>query len=1246
MEEPPSLHLIDNTAPNRRLSEDEALSEATTSDDLSRNTSRRWRKPSVRRQLTKRKYRKWQPHRLGITDTDEDRRPSDARLSTTDTNTNTIGDGSLTETDSLAATEHRDTNVSEQTNDGQQPGSGLRITGLHPGSHLDILYENQRGWFFFGIPLYSHGSLLNFDPAAWVTHDLRDSPVNITNAQVPDPSWEWAWRTWYVDMSGDVDDQGWQYSFSFSSSAWHGSHPWFHSFVRRRRWVRLRVKKASEQGRRGRSDFEMAHMLNEDYFTIHSGKKKRASSAGPGSQGPSTRLSRATTTVEEHLPLEEIGNIPTLMYALKMAIVDREKLDTLKRFIDDGGQELYYLDGKIPDIMSLFVFQASRWQLLVYLTNVVDELSEELSKTTGADAEELRRKRDHLSKSIDTAKHHLTGPEILAPEGREPAPEMSEMLDLTPATKKDNLLSRYPSTLSRKPVDNGGEIKGIPQAAEIGREGHIYHILSVSVLMLSRGRPCLKRRVQTTVLNTVAAGAEEPLLFLYPRWFTASITQRRLASSIYTASTRIHSASKYARGAHGRFLFESPKRWTSSDRTVETAVPETSQEHDEPTTTLEDEPFQYEERSPGEGQRDGSIQPTYITLKASGGKTHTRPLAPRFRNPHRQRGMLDLWKLSVRDRRKLRSRIWHIEPGSGSNVELLHWIRMKRLIEKLEQTTIVWKKRGVKSRTYLLPEETVGLLAGVTDMSLRENIWYVPLHNGCKVHVLHPRDSEGQYRKVRVTGDSDRVVEIVGDRLKKTRMLQKRGDPLIDIRLPLVPIFPSKHTMVQRNMEVPVIRGVWDTHDKYPAPLDTLLALSEDISSVREFAEHVEELTYSEPTSQDFQDHGMHHRQRYYGFLSTAALNQALAYVFHHGFFQSARQLLLVAEHVATTETFNIALKHLAKRQNLLAFRMIILMMRRLDIRPNSQTWLSFLDCLISPEAKEQLIEVVMKKGYLHDTSSMRTALQLTVQNTFFAHLERGESVDSFFSMLANTYGANWFPASLTSQMLSVTVRTKNIPAMERLLEIRKQQGFAQSSSMITQIATMFRKDIFSVLRYMFKYITLPESKIQPRTWEMLFFIAYKGRHYNLCRTTNKMTQTMRATLACNVSFRKGKYFEEAWSMSAGKVLVGVDVHLKAGNFHKSLLDLVPTEFHLNPVASLVTGYKPAGEERRKQQQLVAKVIEHDMTEGPNYRPTLPLGIMLETAAALDQEWRWKPRPTHWLMQNAIQVPIEPIGSL
>ncbi|OJJ85772.1 uncharacterized protein ASPGLDRAFT_123810 [Aspergillus glaucus CBS 516.65] len=500
-----NISLIDNTVPPELQQQDPDLFRRT-STTLSRSSStRRWSRPSVRGELQKRKYAKWQPHKLGITDDapggngnngngngsgngsgQDSRRMSlvDARRwSTTDgLSTGESGPSSPSMNASVDATDFGSDGIDNIITNGtnangnanrQQPNGP---DSTKPTSELDILYENQRGWFLFGIPLYSHSSLLNFDPSAWVTRNLKDSPVNITNAQLPDPSWEWAWQTWYVDMSSDVDEQGWQYSFSFSSSAWHGSHPWFHSFVRRRRWVRLRVKRASMERYRGRTGFEEAHMLTADYFTIHSGRRKRVSSVADMSRVPSTYTS-GQGPMDEVPPLEEIGNIPTLMYALKSAIVDREKIDALKRFIDDGGDEIYYLDEKIPEIMSVFVFQTSRWQFLTHLLTTITDLSQLIPQKTGKQAIELQRKQENLAKAAEAIRNNITGPELVA--------DHHHMLDLTPISKskEGSLLSKRSSIKVKdlenvRPVGNGGVIKGIPKEAEVGREGHIYQYTS------------------------------------------------------------------------------------------------------------------------------------------------------------------------------------------------------------------------------------------------------------------------------------------------------------------------------------------------------------------------------------------------------------------------------------------------------------------------------------------------------------------------------------------------------------------------------------------------------------------------------------------------------------------------------------------------------------------------------------------------------------------------------------------------
>lgn len=95
-------------------------------------------------------------------------------------------------------------------------------------------------------------------------------------------------------------------------------------------------------------------MLTEDYFTIHSSKaKSREQSIARLSTVESDYLSRVNTKVDEEEHLEEIGDIPSLMYALKLASIDRERIDALKTFVEQGGEELYYLNDKVSALQTL-----------------------------------------------------------------------------------------------------------------------------------------------------------------------------------------------------------------------------------------------------------------------------------------------------------------------------------------------------------------------------------------------------------------------------------------------------------------------------------------------------------------------------------------------------------------------------------------------------------------------------------------------------------------------------------------------------------------------------------------------------------------------------------------------------------------------------------------------------------------------------------------------------------------------------
>lgn len=286
---------------------------------------------------------------------------------------------------------------------------------------IDILYENERGGFLCGIPLFSGAALGNLDPPAWTNANHRPSPTDIKTATPPDPSWQWAWPEWRVnhDSEIDADKDGWEYSFMFSKKfSWHGPR-WWNSFVRRRAWIRRRVKKTASYGNHGDP-----HLLNPEYFSVEVVSKLQH----PVLSGPSSVADGASRTSQCFMHEEDavataaqaIETLEDLMPMLRRLRIDREKLDAVENYLEHATDELLGLQEHMHEIMSTFVFQASRRLLLTRLMNIHDDAAKKLKQQQrpgddkqkapaagdGAAAEEgddLKRKVDNLAAAVKHA---------------------------------------------------------------------------------------------------------------------------------------------------------------------------------------------------------------------------------------------------------------------------------------------------------------------------------------------------------------------------------------------------------------------------------------------------------------------------------------------------------------------------------------------------------------------------------------------------------------------------------------------------------------------------------------------------------------------------------------------------------------------------------------------------------------------------------------------------------------------------
>lgn len=174
------------------------------------------------------------------------------------------------------------------------------------------------------------------------------------------------------------DADGWEYSFMFSKRcSWHGP-TWYNSFVRRRAWIRKRVK----VHHKGMSN-EEGHQLTADYFTIHSQRMRSLSPAGTR-QGQPLNANGTEFQKEDVVDRSDIRDINHLMAALRESRIDREKIEVIESFVLNGGDDLLYLGKRMKDVMGMFIFQASRRTLLAHLSKTLDDAIDERKRKKDA----------------------------------------------------------------------------------------------------------------------------------------------------------------------------------------------------------------------------------------------------------------------------------------------------------------------------------------------------------------------------------------------------------------------------------------------------------------------------------------------------------------------------------------------------------------------------------------------------------------------------------------------------------------------------------------------------------------------------------------------------------------------------------------------------------------------------------------------------------------------------------------------
>ncbi len=181
---------------------------------------------------------------------------------------------------------------------------------------------------------------------------------------------------------------------------------WYSSFVRRRAWIRKRVKVDDGSGgpelpRSGQ------HLLNPEYFTVHPAADARRSSSRASSRVVSKASMSIVSDTEPEEEKPDIEDMEALLSVLRAARIDREKIEAVDNFLQHADDDLVHLQDEMHEIMSLFVFQASRRVLMSRLAQAHDDAVQRRDGD-GAGNPAARERVDSLSAALKHAEEEVS----------------------------------------------------------------------------------------------------------------------------------------------------------------------------------------------------------------------------------------------------------------------------------------------------------------------------------------------------------------------------------------------------------------------------------------------------------------------------------------------------------------------------------------------------------------------------------------------------------------------------------------------------------------------------------------------------------------------------------------------------------------------------------------------------------------------------------------------------------------------
>ncbi|KAI9813224.1 MAG: hypothetical protein M1827_004166 [Pycnora praestabilis] len=586
-------------------------------------------------------------------------------------------------------------------------------------------------------------------------------------------------------------------------------------------------------------------------------------------------------------------------------------------------------------------------------------------------------------------------------------------------------------------------------------------------------------------------------------------------------------------------------------------------------------------------------------------------------------------------------------------------------LEELKKHT---EQGGITFREYskriLVPEGLVSNLVG--DVS-GETIWHVKIRSGCQIHILERDISLIDKRALDLCGSASSIEmaeEIIAG------IMSSEDPSTVADGLNTVPFRHSNKGERNASPSISAIRAVWARRTEVKPQLRADKIPRPEIWTVKGFADYVDDLCGSHVSR-------LRHRQLYPAgethvrlirriirklfletyyedFVSIRAFNAALTFLYKHMMVPTARMLFVKMESLKlemVPETFNIMLRGAAGSKDLVNFTFVLRLMIKRGFRPNGGTWAALLMALESKEVQWHILEHMEAMNLLHDRGTMKDIVALIIPGNFLIHLGAGKDVQAYISGLDTRFGRAWLSVSAANSMLSALGQRGFLTQALVLLDVMCSRDILPNVVSLNALLTLCLDDKMEGMAFQLVQWFDDQHGIEPDedTYDILFKLAWRSRSYNVCRTvwwyacldgaaSFKMQKTVKKSLQ---GYSSTLVVTEVtmWKITAGKVIAGIELSKSNCSSSDAAISL------LQPDSQVGMSH---GIDWAQMRHSGKEIIRNDLAAAQRYKSLRPFPYMLGEALALDRRWTtenmWSRASLSWKLEHAIKIHLVDLG--